>query len=283
MSKPFRWNVARREQLGALVHGDPAESYHQFRDDLRRCSARVLAAAGDSRLVFVGRSPESLFDYLSGALADSSWADRPVLLNVSLRWSPEEPSAAARSAIREQFDHLALDPARIATAARRVALIDLVDSGTTLGALVELLTVWADEARVDVSAVRRRLRVVGITQRTENSPKTWRWQQQSTWAAAFRSSALQGVSVPARLWDYLGNQQKKVARSNPHWRWADSEMRRPPRAPERAAALRLAVALYESGRTREEREALARELAAQRTAMRHRWLRKLVTELRSKA
>jgi hypothetical protein len=30
----------------------------------------VIAAAADGDLVFVGRSPESIFDYLSGVLAE---------------------------------------------------------------------------------------------------------------------------------------------------------------------------------------------------------------------
>jgi hypothetical protein len=279
---PFRWDIRRREQLGTLARGAPAESYPGFLEDLRRCCARVVAAAGDARLVFLGRSPESLFDYSSGALADTSWADRPVLLNVSLSGNEgdAEPDAAAHAAVRAQFAALDLDPAGIATSPRPVALIDLIYRGRTFGALLDMLLGWAAEAGVDPAAVRRRLRIVGITERTHNSPNTWRWQQQLAWAVAFRPrGALKGVSVPPVLWDYLGNRQKKVARSNPPWRWSDPEMRRPPREPEHVEALRLAVALYEAGHTRAEREALAALLAAQPT-MRFAWLRRLVNELR---
>jgi hypothetical protein len=49
--------------------------------ELARCCARVLAFAGDSDLVFVGRSPESLFDLLSGFLEGTSRAGRASLLN----------------------------------------------------------------------------------------------------------------------------------------------------------------------------------------------------------
>ena len=283
---PFRWDVRRREQLGTLARGEPAESYPGFLDDLRRCCARVVATAGDARLIFVGRSPESLFDHLSGALADTSWADRAALLNLSLRQQGGgrgQPDAAARAAVRAQLAAHALDPAGIAASPRPVALIDLLYSGETFGALLELLSGWANEARVDDAALRRQLRIVGITERTKNSPNTWRWQQRLPWATAFRPrSALKGVSVPPVLWSYLGDWQKKVARSNPPWRWSDPEMRRPPREPEHAEALRLAVALYEAGRTCTEREALATRLVAER-AMRHPWLRTLVTELRGSA
>ena len=59
---PFRWDPSRRAQLGTLLRGEPAERYPEFLDDLRECCARVVARADDGRLVFVGRSPESIHD-----------------------------------------------------------------------------------------------------------------------------------------------------------------------------------------------------------------------------
>ena len=282
MPRPFRWDITRREQLGSLVHGDAAETYPEFVEDLRHCCARVVAAAGDARLVFVGRSPESIFDYLSGALAETSWIDRLTLFNIALRRveNPQNvPSKHALAAEKEQIAALGLDPLSIATAPAPVALIDLIATGETIGAVIALLLDWAAEAGVDSEAVRRRLRVVGITGRGKNSPNTWRWQQRSPWASKFRRSALRGVSIPWRLWDYLGNWQQKVSRTNPAWRWADDEMHRPPREPEHAEALRLAVQLNDLARTPVERAAFS-ALVAEQPSMRNAWLRRLVTELR---
>ncbi|NLC24613.1 MAG: hypothetical protein GX776_09170 [Oxalobacter sp.] len=39
------------------------------------CCARIIAFAGNSDLVFVGRSPESFFDLLSGMLFDTTWLE----------------------------------------------------------------------------------------------------------------------------------------------------------------------------------------------------------------
>jgi hypothetical protein len=86
---PFRWNIQRRSEMGGLLDGPPAPSYPGFLDDLLPCCARIIGFAGDSDLYFVGRSPESLFDHLSGLLLDSSWADRPRLLHFSMRWTSE--------------------------------------------------------------------------------------------------------------------------------------------------------------------------------------------------
>src|SRR5437660_2972519 len=61
------------------------------RDRLLRCGVNVLRAGGDSDFVFVGRSLESVYDLLSGALARTSWYDRLQLLQLSLKkHSPEE-------------------------------------------------------------------------------------------------------------------------------------------------------------------------------------------------
>jgi hypothetical protein len=267
------------------VDGEPAASYPGFMEELRVCCARVLALAGDALLVFVGRSPESLFDYLSGVLAQSSWSERCILLNLSL-WQGsgdrhQRVTTPAREALQAQVRELGLDPMSIMRSRNPVALIDVIASGGSLGRLVQLLTV-APGSPSDAEAVRRRLRIVGITERKKNSPNTWRWHQQVSWAAQFRPSVLKSVSVPWHLWDYLGNVQEKVARTNPPGRWGDSEMFRPPREARHAAALRLALAVYERGCQAPERLAFASELARQ-PAMRSRWLRQLVLEIRRTA
>src|SRR6185503_17566898 len=63
--KPFRWDLSHRSHLGRLVAGEPAWSYPDFIESLLTCCAKILASGGDSDLIFVGRSPESIFDHLS--------------------------------------------------------------------------------------------------------------------------------------------------------------------------------------------------------------------------
>src|SRR5687768_17548559 len=103
---PFRWDVSKRSQLGTLVgtpEGDketwlrgevqtggsywnPYFTYEWFVTELRRCSARIIAFCDNSDLFFVGRSPDSIFDYLSGLLFDTNWANRLNLLHFSTGW-----------------------------------------------------------------------------------------------------------------------------------------------------------------------------------------------------
>lgn len=280
---PFRWDPSRREQLGRILEGPAAESYPEFVADLRRCCARVVAAAGDSDLVFVGRSPESLFDYLTGALRVTSHASRLTLVNLSLRLSPprqvRRDYPGAIDAVRAHLDALGLSPRAVASRPRPLAFVDLIYTGATLGGLVDLLLDWAGDAGVDEKAVLRRLRFVGITWTKKPSPNAERWKTQCAWVRRFRPSAVSSVSVPYHLWTYLGDYQPTVARTNPPSRWADDAVSRPPRAEHHLAAVRFAARIAALAGEREERLALASELASQR-AMRFDWFRSLVTELR---
>lgn len=286
---PFRWDVRRREQLGRLLDVPTPKRPHawvptRFRDllpEVRGCAVRVLARAGDARLVFVGRSPENLFDYLTGALAHTSWADRCDLLSVSIPWG-DVHGFLPRPMVEGLHAHcraLGLSPAEIARSPRPVALVDWVSSGTTFGSLSATLATWAREEGVDVNAVRRRLRFVGITRRTKNSPNTWRWFQRVDWAGDYPRNALRGVSVPYWFWSELGNYQDKTMRSNSAEHWGTETLMHPPRDPEAIEALKVAVRIHEQARTRDERARFAAELTA-REEMREPWLRSLVVEIR---
>lgn len=291
MVVPFRWDVRRREQLGRLLEAPaaprpywfpPSPHWDETLSEIRTCSARVVARAGDARLVFIGRSPESLFDYLTGALANTAWADRCDLLNVSMpgtvRTGGDFPAASV-NAFRAQLRALGLTPAQVASAPRPVALVDLVSRGGTFGSLADSFVAWAREERVDANAVRRRLRFVGLTVRTHNSPNTWRWFQRCAWARDFPRGALRGVTIPGWLWGYLGNFQEKMMPSNDCTRWGTEDLMRPRHDPETLQALRFALQVHEQARTRDERARFAAELAA-RVEMREPWLRSLVVAIR---
>lgn len=285
MSKPFRWDVSRREQLGSLALASPAPAYAEFCSDLRECAARVVAFSRDSDLVFVGRSPESIFDYLSGVLVATGWSRRLSLFNVSIReTSVAEVAAelpAALRAVREHLAELELSPGVLLGRERAVVLVDLVDSGATMQRVTELVLSWAREARVDLAAVRRKLRFLGITWRKKTSPNTFRWQQHAPWLDEFPPESVKNVSIPWRLWNFLGNEQPKVSRTNPPERWAEPEMASAP-LPRPTEALSRAAQLLDLGRSRAERS-LFSDCLAKLPEVRQPWLRSLIHELRSNA
>jgi hypothetical protein len=87
---PLRWDLHRRERLGLLVARHPgARADLTWLEGLPACAAKVLARSGDADIYFVGRSADSVFDYLSGALLGTSGHDRLHLLPFSLRWASD--------------------------------------------------------------------------------------------------------------------------------------------------------------------------------------------------
>lgn len=280
---PFRWDLTRRNQLGRLIEGERAWAYGAFPDDLLRCCAGVLALAGDSDLIFVGRSPESIFDHLSGLLLDTTWFDRLELLHFSMRFREEaeirKEHPGAVGAMRSYLRRLGLHPEGIATKGRPAAFIDLVATGDTFGRLISFLRSWAEEVKYDWNGVRRRIRLVGITERTKTSPKTWRWQQHAPWVPLLGRGSVKNVSVPRALWEYMGNYQDKVSRSYTPSRWGDPALSSPSYDDRQLKALRLAAELFELGRVRERREQFA-SLLVKEPAMKYGWFRTLVQEVR---
>jgi len=284
VTTPFRWDLSRRESLGHLVSGERPWSYREFQSDLLDCIPRVITQAQQSELVFIGRSPESIFDLMSGLLAETAWAPRLSLLNLSLRSLNAEELRTLpvqRRALRALLQDAGFSPMHLVRSKRPVAFIDLVYTGRTFSTLAGSLLDWGREARIDADEMARRIRWIGVTEQGPTSPKTWRWQQHWNYTQAFPPRVIRNVSIPSRLWTYLGDYQPKVTVSSPPDSWRDPGLRTPPRDANQLSALRLAWDLYMLGTARTTRLALARRLARS-DRMDARWLRALVLELKMK-
>jgi hypothetical protein len=284
--------VTRRERLGRLAEGPPAESYPGFADDLRTCCARVVSAAGhlagpaagEPDLLFVGRSPESLFDYLRGVCRRTGWFDRQRMLHFSMRGDVAErhlrrdyPTGLA--ALRVYFATLGLDPVSLLTRSQPAVLVDLVCNGETFFNLVRLLRRGCFERGVPWHAARRSVRLVGLTRREPKLPATYRWHLHGPAIDCLERGAARSVPLPERLWDYLGNRQPKVAESYPPARWGREDAGHAFRSADHAPALRLALSLYEAAQEREERLSFIRELVSA-GGLRLASLRTLASQLR---
>ncbi|MCP3798044.1 hypothetical protein NLX83_02115 [Allokutzneria sp. A3M-2-11 16] len=103
-----------------------------------------------------------------------------------------------------------------------------------------------------------------VRRRMYTSPKTHRWHQSAQWTAELPASAIARPSSPVLF---------------ARWSWADPEAAVPAHDARTRQALAEAVALVESGRTRETRERLVRAIAAE-PAFAEPWLRALVNQLR---
>lgn len=283
MSKPFRWNIAKHEQLGSLLEQPEPLPKPSFIAALQACCVRVLGQAGDNDLIFIGRSPENLFDYLRGILANTPWARRCTMVNISIYdESIEQIRRKHPTALPAMYDYLTaigLTPRQIAQRPLPISLIDLVCSGGTFGALLELWLDWAGHEGLDAPAILRRLNFVGITIKQKPSPNTLRWQQEIAWTQQLAPRQIRNVSLDWRIWSELGDQQPKYEHWNPPWRWDDPAMSIPPREPKSIDALKLGNYLYQLGCSSEHRQAFAQRMHSEH-AMRHAWFRSLALAIR---
>ncbi|MFB9684196.1 hypothetical protein [Amycolatopsis plumensis] len=276
--RPFRWDLVRPDHLGSLLDGIP-EPDLWFLDDLVDCAAKVLARSEDGELYFVGRSADSVFDLLGGALPDPGRLHLLPLSTASMdsffdgRLHPAEVTQ-----LRVNLAAHGLAPTALARGSRPIVFADVVSTGTTMKQLLGILRDWASDERADWPAILRRIRIVGLTRRTHTSPNTHRWQQHADWA---RAVPIRNVSVESALFSYLADHQHKLTSSFGRYLWAAEEVREPARDHGTRRALAEAVAIVEAGRTRDVRERLARTMSRE-PAIAEPWLRDLVGRLTSK-
>jgi hypothetical protein len=304
---PFRWKIAERSQIATLLEAtealwekemDPYKRKFSRRRDRRAemgralpwwkrrlipCCARVLSFCGDSDLVFVGRSPEILFDYMSGLLWDTSWRDRLTLLHFS-SGRPGGPYIDPQYAgnipmLRPYLESVGLSPHQLARRKHSIALVDIVASGDTFGALVKLLREWCEESGADWPACRRKIRIVGLLEQEKPSPHTRRWWQSASWVRMLEPANIKNVTISWLMFRSLGGDDPKTTISYSPELWGDADVQTPRRDLDTLSALWKAVALYDAGRSRTDRLALAREMSKQ-TGMRYPWFRELVLELK---
>ena len=277
--KPFRWDLSRREQLGSLVAGPGMRTFAGYADELEDCCAKIVARSEGRGLVFVGRSPENFFDYLSGVFQGTSFESRVHLLQLSNRFENqatlrrEQPGAI--EGLREYFRAMELSPADI-IGSEGVAFADLVYSGGTFEYLYEFLEQWCEESGLSSKQLAMKVSIVGVTERTKNSPNTWRWQQHAPWLKGKPGLVVRNVSVSRELWNLLGNYQQKTTMPYGPSSWRTGSAR-PPLDTDTLQALSHAYALYQQG------VAQKRRFAARLSGlpeMRYSGVRTLVNQLR---
>ncbi|TDU03319.1 hypothetical protein EDD99_1740 [Streptomyces sp. 846.5] len=289
--QPYRWDLLRPDRLGVLLDGVPMPSLW-YLDELTDCAAKVVARSGDADLRFVGRSADSVFDLLGGALDGTSWQGRLERLPLSCTRDPADLSPRDLRRLREHLAAAGLGPRALARRQRPVALVDLVWMGRTFTTLHTVIRDWVEEVREPWSAVRLKLRYLGVTSRKRTSPNTCRWHQHLSWTRDLPAAGVSSISLDGSVWHLLGNVQHKTADSFPPARWHldDDNLRQEQDSGQRSvlaaqrgahnrAALAEARALVSAGRSAEVRTGLVRRMAAE-PAFRASWLRSLARELR---
>lgn len=256
---PFRWNIANKSELGKLLIPDYKVD-KDLVDDLRLCVTKILKHTQNSDLVFVGRSLDSAFDYLSGHYLGSDDEDCLKHLNISLydqsiqELGRKDPKSILN--LKNHFTQLKLDPPSIKKANKKIFFVDVVYYGGTYTEIFKFLESWAGEINEDVPAVIRKIGFIGITSRTKNSPNTWRWHQHKDWIHKLSKNSLKNISVDRFYWSYLGDSQSKLTRSNRPNNWVHKPIEKQDYNEGTIEAINEAYYLFQLAQTNNEKKLL---------------------------
>ncbi|MDW3650790.1 MAG: hypothetical protein R8P61_27185 [Bacteroidia bacterium] len=282
---PFRWNVDKLNELGSLLDYSSIKLDDEFLGELISSAARILAFSGNAYCYFVGRSPENYFDLLTAAFYEQkNLRDRINLFQFSRGYSTfEELLAQNKTEVESLFSYMkeiGLSPQQILGRKEKTAFIDLVYSGSTFEALLSLYKYWTEREKENWPEVRKKMRIVGITERTKNSPNTWRWQQQADWIDLIGESRVKNVSITYGLWTYLGNHQSKTTLSHHPDKWGKEAAEKPERSTYNREGLQIARKIFLLGRSKKGREELRRQLIKQ-NEMKFDWFKAYQQALKS--
>ena len=280
---PFRWDLVAPDQLGSLLEGVP-EPPLQFGPELARCSGQVLARSGNGDLAFIGRSLDSMYDFLSGAL--SGVRDAPALHRVPLSFARDWAGRSRRTLTASELqvargilEAAGCAPRALVRRSRPLTFVDVAHTGGTFGDLYELISDWVAEERAPWSVARTKVRFIGVTSRKKTSPNTVRWAQQQRWTSELPAKSVLSVSLDPHVWSYFGDHQLKLTRSWAPSRWL-AEQGGPGRDERTRTALAEAVAVVAFGRTRDGRQQIANAMDGE-PALAESWLRRLRSALLS--
>ena len=265
---PFRWNVDKLNELGSLLDYSTIKLDDEFLRELISSAARILAFSDNAYCYFVGRSPENYFDLLTGAFYEQkNLRERINLFQFSRGYSTfEELLNQNKQELESLFEYmkeLKLAPKQILARKERTAFIDLVYSGSTFKALLSLYKYWTEREKENWPEVQKKMRIVGITERTKNSPNTWRWQQEADWIDLIGESRVKNVSITYGLWTYMGNHQSKTTLSHHPDKWGKADSEKPQRSTYNREGLQIARQLFLLGRSPEIREELRKHIVKQ--------------------
>lgn len=273
---PFRWDPSRGDQVGDLLDGIPGPNIWYW-NDLVRCAVEVLGrSSGGGYVCFVGRSLDSVYDFLSGALWNTIMAERLIRLPISCK-SAKGLSRPEAHNLRAVMTACGITPLML-QGRHPVILCDVVDTALTFTNLFYEIRRWViEEGQWDVA--RKRLRFTGVVKRSFPSPDTWRWYQHMNWTKYLPREGVSSIAMNTSSWEYLTNQQQKATVAFGPSAWGHQWVFKPRRDNDARCALSEACALISYGKQSDVRKALGHLLSLECRAMRDPSLRKLASEL----
>eukprot|EP01102_Stenamoeba_stenopodia_P013625 TRINITY_DN4446_c0_g2_i1.p1 TRINITY_DN4446_c0_g2~~TRINITY_DN4446_c0_g2_i1.p1 ORF type:complete len:483 (-),score=110.02 TRINITY_DN4446_c0_g2_i1:50-1498(-) len=294
---PFRWDLNNVTGLGrkAFIYRNKLSLNKHLANDLRRmkcydfwkffeefqrCVANTLALSHGSDLLFLGRSPEMIYDFLCGCFKDDeSLVSKLKLMHFSMRsvdeyeWKHDIIGPSSRmSHMMTYMTSLGLDPQSLLKRKTPIAIVDFVYGGETLDNLLWLIRAWTIQLKCDWNAVRQKIMVIAIRSvaRLDVTLRGQEWMETyggpKHWFTVWTSDI---------FWVAVADRLIHMEHSYPMYQWGKNVRKRVVRA-----GLHTELFFYETAQTKGGRQEFVSELVKVNAGMRQAWFRSLVIWLK---
>ena len=241
-------------------------------------AAQTLALCRDGELFFIGRSAESVYDFLWGALDRLTWQSRLHLVVISTRNYEGYPALTAqqKKGIQTYLTHLGLHPKQIIQRKRRTCLVDFVYSGWTIDAFLLLMQEWTKECRLSLADMQSKIECILFQQEGENREDLCNADFVNYYGWGRRSLHL--VTVPHNFWYDATENVKKTLDSYTINDWGDAEGIRMLH-PDNNSGDRNMLFFREYGQSYKGKAELRKAMILQKRAMSYRWFYTILSGL----
>lgn len=302
----FRWNIKRSEQLPReevefinklpsgywffnkneinYIHADSKNTiyvYPEFEEELIQTIAQILSNIRNGEMFFIGRSPEHIYDFLSGALEHIPvYHNKLHLVNISIRRAYDNTGydgleEKQKIAICQYLSKSGLHPKNIIQRKQRTCLIDFVHSGWTFDNLTNFLEKWCIEEKLSVKDMKMKIEFIIIEDETKEGKFIYnKYVNEHGWGR----NSLHRIYVKKRFWKACGDDLPKVTNSYTTNIWG--EELEVDHSLDRLIGIQFAKKMYELGKSLKGRKMLAKEMSKIGYAMRYTWYRSLVGAIR---
>lgn len=266
----------------------PADYITEF---TQLCGTLIAKCDDASKIVFVGRSPELLYEYIRACYGNTDYESRFAVFLFSCRisgfkdyvdWKHYAP--LSRMKLRPYMRALGIAPNDIIRRKRPTAFVDYVHLGTTMNCLFYLLAEWCIEENLDFRGMISKLRIISI-ERTEAREQSWDTYGadplcENEWIRNLGTRRVRRIWIPHNTWCSFAETTAKSCSSYTSEKWGTEGMVE--MTEDRYFGLLFCRIHYNYGASREGRAALRRAIGTQ-AEIRWTWLREWLGMLRDGA
>lgn len=204
-------------------------------DNVIQISAWILNYCRDGELFFFGRSPENIYDFLSGVFKDFSWKDRLHLVLLSTRYTKYEETLydvitdEQKTSVKKYLTSVGLHPKDIIQRKRRTCLVDFIHSGYSINNFVTIMERWCQEEKLSVKDMLFKFEFIMIEKEehvvelAEKGVEPYFMMTDIVNKCGYQSNSYHLITISDKLWESFSENPEKVTESYPAYKWGDDD------------------------------------------------------------